>query len=115
MLSLHAPGGPETTNCINAETLALLPRGAILVNTARGPLVDEDALVDALKSGHLAAAGLDVFRNEPAYDLRLRDFPNVFLTPHMGSATVETRDGMGNRALDNVVAFLAGQAPGDAL
>ena len=76
-------------------------------------LLDEDALVAALQSGHLAAAGLDVFRAEPAYDLRLRDMPNVFATPHMGSATVETRTAMGQRALDNIAAVLAGQRPQD--
>lgn len=95
--------------------LALLPQGAVLVNTARGSLVDEDALVAALRSGQLAAAGLDVFRAEPDYDLRLHDLPNVFLTPHMGTATVETRAAMGHRALDNVADFLRGHAPRDAL
>jgi lactate dehydrogenase-like 2-hydroxyacid dehydrogenase len=92
-----------------------MPRGAILVNTARGTLVNEADLIAALQSGQLAAAGLDVFHNEPAFDLRLRDLPNVCLAPHMGSATVETRNAMGFRALDNVADVLAGRAPQDAV
>jgi hydroxypyruvate reductase len=115
ILSLHAPGGAETQSMMNARTFALLPRGAVFVNAARGSLVDEDALIAALTSGHLQAAGLDVFRNEPAYDLRLRDLPNLFLVPHMGSATVETRDAMGFRALDNIDAVLGGRPPIDPL
>lgn len=105
-LSLHAPGGPGMGALINADTLALLPRGAVLVNTARGQLVDEDALIAALQSGQLAAAGLDVFRNEPDYDLRFKDLPNVFPMPHMGSATVQTRNAMGMLCLDNIAKAL---------
>ena len=115
VLSLHAPAGPQTDSMMNAAMFALLPRGAVFINTARGSLVDEEALIAALASGHLHAAGLDVFRAEPAYDLRLRDFPNVFFTPHMGSATLETRTAMGMRALDNIAAVLAGGAPIDPL
>ena len=115
IVTLHAPGGLTNDKLINRERIGLMRRGAVLVNTARGVLIDEDALIDALKSGHLAAAGLDVFRNEPDYDLRLRDLPNLFMTPHMGSATVETRDAMGNRALDNVEAVLSGRPPIDPL
>jgi lactate dehydrogenase-like 2-hydroxyacid dehydrogenase len=115
VLSLHAPGGSETQSLMNARTFALLPRGEVFVNTARGSLVDEEALIAALASGHLLAAGLDVFRDEPAYDLRLRDFPNLFLVPHMGSATVETRNAMGFRALDNIEAVLTGRPPIDPL
>lgn len=114
-LSLHAPAGAETKGIINAETLALLPKGAVFVNAARGALVDEDALIDALKSGQLAAAGLDVFATEPAFDLRFAELPNVFLTPHMGSATTETRNAMGYRALDNIQAVLAGKPAIDPL
>ncbi len=113
VLSLHAPAGGTMSGFLNARTIGLLPRGAVVVNTARGQLVDEDALLAALACGHVAAAGLDVFHGEPAYDLRFRDLPNVFFTPHMGSATVEARDAMGNRALDNVAAVLAGRAPVD--
>ncbi len=114
-LSLHAPAGPATTKIINAETLALLPKGAVFVNAARGALVDEDALIEALRSGQVAAAGLDVFNNEPAFDLRFSELPNVFLTPHMGSATTETRNAMGYRALDNIQAVLAGKPAIDPL
>jgi len=115
ILSLHAPGGAATNNIMNAETFALLPKGAVFVNAARGTLVDEDALIAALQSGRLYAAGLDVFRNEPEYDLRFAKLPNVFLAPHMGSATVETRNAMGFRALDNIAAVLAGRAPIDPI
>ena len=112
ILSLHLPGG-EAGTLMTAEAFALLPRGAVFVNTARGSLVDEDALVAALTSGHLFAAGLDVFRREPDFDTRFAELPNVFLTPHVASATVETRDAMGFRALDNVAAVLAGRPPID--
>ncbi len=115
MLSLHAPANDATDRIINAETLALLPRGAVLVNASRGRLVEEDALIDALKSGHLFAAGLDVFRSEPDYDLRFAALPNVFLAPHMGSATIETRDAMGFCALDNVAAVLSGRPASNPL
>jgi lactate dehydrogenase-like 2-hydroxyacid dehydrogenase len=114
-LSLHAPATPATDRIINADTLALLPRGAVLVNVSRGGLVDEDALYDALTSGHLFAAGLDVFRTEPNYDLRFRDLPNVIMSPHIGSGSVETRNAMGFRALDNIAAVLAGRGAIDPL
>ncbi len=113
VLTLHLPGGPATAGLIGARELALLPHGAVLVNAARGTLLDEDALFDALATGRLAAAGLDVFRNEPAIDARFGTHPRIFATPHMGSATVETRTAMGMRALDNVQAFCAGLPPGD--
>jgi lactate dehydrogenase-like 2-hydroxyacid dehydrogenase len=115
ILTLHAPGGAGLNGIMNAETFALLPEGAVFINAARGALVDEDALIAAMRSGHLAAAGLDAFRNEPAYDLRLRDIPNLFLTPHMGSATMETRMAMGYRALDNIDGFFAGSGAKDSL
>ncbi len=113
VLSLHAPGGPATERLIGRAELALLPHGAVLVNAARGSLLDEDALFAALASGRLAAAGLDVFRGEPHIDPRFLVHPRLFLTPHVGSATVETRTAMGMRALDNVAAFCAGRVPGD--
>ncbi|MDG6094977.1 D-glycerate dehydrogenase [Acetobacter sp. AN02] len=109
ILTLHLPGGPESDSLINAATLSLLPRGAVFVNAARGRLVDEDALIEALTSGQIAAAGLDVFRNEPDPDPRLISLPNVFATPHIGSATRETRTDMGMLALDNVEAFVQGK------
>ncbi|MDR7125985.1 D-glycerate dehydrogenase [Pseudotabrizicola sp. 4114] len=113
VLSLHCPSTPQNAGIINARTLALLPERAVLVNTARGGLVDEAALVDALTSGRLFAAGLDVFQTEPGGNPALAALPNVFLLPHIGSATEETRDAMGFRALDNLDAFFAGQEPGD--
>lgn len=115
ILTLHARGGPATAGMMNAETFALLPKGAVFVNASRGLLVDEDALIGALQSGHLFAAGLDVFHNEPAFDLRFAALPNTFLIPHMGSATIETRTAMGMRALDNIAAVLAGRPPIDPL
>lgn len=113
VLSLHCPSTPQNAGIINAATLAQLPERAILVNTARGGLVDEAALVEALKAGRLFAAGLDVFQTEPGGNPALAALPNVFLLPHIGSATEETRDAMGFRALDNLDAFFAGSEPGD--
>ena len=115
ILTLHARGGPTTANMMNEETFALLPQGAVFVNASRGALVDEEALIAALQSGRLFAAGLDVFHNEPTFDLRLAALPNTFLFPHMGSATIETRTAMGMRALDNIAAVLAGRPPIDPL
>ncbi|MDD3446813.1 MAG: D-glycerate dehydrogenase [Zavarzinia sp.] len=106
VLVLNAASTPETRGIIDARALALLPRGAILVNSARGDLVDDDALIAALESGHLFAAGLDVFRGEPKLDPRYRDLPNVFALPHIGSATIETRTAMGMCAVDNLDAVL---------
>jgi lactate dehydrogenase-like 2-hydroxyacid dehydrogenase len=113
VLSLHCPSTPDTKGIINAKTIAMLPDRAILVNTARGNLVDEDALVDALESGKLFAAGLDVFCTEPGGNQRISALKNVFLLPHIGSATEETRDAMGFRALDNLDAHFDGREPGD--
>src|SRR5215468_5908445 len=113
LLSLHAPSTPETRHLLDARRLALLPRGAIVVNTARGDLVDDEALIAALRSGQVGAAGLDVFQGEPAIHPGYRGLPNTFLLPHMGSATIETREAMGFRALDNVDAVLAGGAAPD--
>ncbi len=107
-LSVHAASTPETRGIINAKTLSWLPRGAVVVNTARGDLVDDDALIEALGSGHVGAAGLDVYNNEPNLDPRYRTLPNTFLLPHLGSATLETRTAMGFCALDNLDAFFSG-------
>ncbi len=114
-LSLHAPASAATKAIMNERRFALLPKNAVFVNASRGTLVDEDALIAALRSGHLFAAGLDVFNNEPAFDPRFAALPNVFLSPHMGSATVETRDAMGFRAIDNIQAVLSGRPPIDPL
>lgn len=113
LLSLHAPSTPETRHLLDARRLALLPRGAIVVNSARGDLVDDEALIAALRSGQVGAAGLDVFQGEPAVHPGYRSLPNTFLLPHMGSATIETREAMGFRALDNVDAVLSGRPAPD--
>ncbi len=110
-LSLHAASTPKTRNIINRQALSELPPGAIVINTARGDLIDDDALIDALSSGRIAAAGLDVYRGEPHLDPRYRELPNTFLLPHLGSATLETRNAMGFCALDNLDAFFGGQHP----
>jgi lactate dehydrogenase-like 2-hydroxyacid dehydrogenase len=114
-LSLHAPAGPATDKIVNAQALAKLKPRAVLVNVARGGLVDEDALYDALTSGQLFAAGLDVFRSEPDYDTRFAKLDNVIMSPHIGSGSVETRNAMGFRALDNIAAVLAGRGAIDPL
>lgn len=108
VLSLHTPLTPETESLLDARRIALLPRGAIVINTARGAVVDEDALADALESGHLWGAGLDVFVNEPTLGDRLRHAPNVVITPHIGSATIETRSRMCRMACEAVFAVLSG-------
>lgn len=112
-ISLHAPASPETRHMINARTLALMPRHAILVNTARGDLVDEAALVEALETGVIAGAGLDVFEQEPKVHPGLLALDNVVLLPHLGSASTETRVAMGERALSNLEAFFDGHPPRD--
>jgi lactate dehydrogenase-like 2-hydroxyacid dehydrogenase len=113
-LSINAPMTAETRKWVDAARLAKLPKGAIVVNTARGGVVDDEALIAALKSGHLAAAGIDVFDGEPRIHQGYYDLQNAFLLPHMGSATVETRNAMGFKALDNLEAFLLkGQQPPD--
>lgn len=112
-LSIHCPLTPETRHWLNAGRIARMPDGAIVVNTARGPVVDDAALIAALRSGKLAAAGLDVFTDEPNLHPDYPTLPNTFLLPHLGSATAETRNAMGFRALDNLDAFFAGREPPD--
>lgn len=111
VLSLNAPGADGTRKWLNAERIARLPRGAVVVNAARGSLVDDAALIAALGSGHVAFAGLDVYDGEPRLHPGYLALENVVLLPHLGSATVETRDAMGFLALDGIVAVLAGQTP----
>ena len=108
-LSLHAPETPQTRHFLNSKTISLLPPGAIVVNTARGGLVVDDDLIAALKSGRVAAAGLDVFEGEPQLHPEYVSLKNTFLLPHIGSATIETRTAMGMLALDNVEAVLKGR------
>jgi lactate dehydrogenase-like 2-hydroxyacid dehydrogenase len=111
-LSLHCPLTPQTVKLMDARRLALLPEGAVLINTARGGIVDDEALIAALKSRRLAAAGLDVFDGEPKVDKRYFAIENAFILPHMGSATIETRNAMGFRAIENLQAVLIdGKAP----
>ncbi len=114
-LSLHCPAGPETHHLINRETLGLLPWGAVLVNAARGSLLDDDAVLEALASGQLFAAGFDVYAGEPNLHPGYRTRRNCFLLPHLGSATVGTRNAMGFRCLDNLDALVAGRPAPDAL
>lgn len=113
-LSINAPMTPQTRKWLNASRIAKLPKGAVVVNTARGGLVDDEALIAALNGGHLAAAGIDVFDGEPKIHPGYYGLQNAFLLPHMGSATVETRNAMGFKALDNLEAFLlSGRTPPD--
>lgn len=111
VLSLHAPGGEGTRHWLNADRIARLPHGAVVVNAARGTLIDDDALIAALQSGQITAAGLDVYNNEPRVAAGLMALENVVLLPHLGSATVETRDAMGHLVLDGIDAVLAGREP----
>ena len=113
VVSVHAPATPETRHLIDAAALARMQPHAILVNTARGDLVDEAALVAALRSGTIAGAGLDVYEHEPRVHPDLLALENVVLLPHQGSGTEDTRRAMGERAVANLVAFFAGQEPPD--
>jgi lactate dehydrogenase-like 2-hydroxyacid dehydrogenase len=108
-LSLHAPETPETRHFLNAKSIGLLPHGAVVVNTARGGLIADEDLIAALRSGQVAAAGLDVFAGEPQIHPGYLELKNTFLLPHIGSATVETRVAMGMLALDNIDSVLAGR------
>jgi glyoxylate reductase len=111
VISLHVPGGPATRNLIDRKTFARMKRSAIFVNTARGSVVDEEALIWALKERLIAAAALDVFENEPHVREELMTMENVVLAPHLGSATRETRTAMIDLAVSNVLAVAAGDPP----
>ncbi len=113
LVSLHCPGGGANRHLMNAARLAAMKPGAFLINTARGDVVDEAALVEALQQGRLAGAGLDVFEDEPRVHPGLLALENVVLLPHLGSATRETREAMGMRVVDNLVAFFDGRQPPD--
>jgi glyoxylate reductase len=110
-VSVHTPLTPETTHLIGAEELEKMKPEAVLVNTSRGPVVDEAALADALAEGHIFAAGLDVYEEEPEVHSRLLELENVVLAPHIGSASIETRDKMAALAAENIAAVLSGEEP----
>jgi glyoxylate reductase len=110
-VSLHCPLTPDTRHLIDGAMLAHMKPSACLVNTARGPVIDEAALVQALKEKRIAAAGLDVYENEPALHPGLASLPNVVLLPHIGSATIRTRNEMGRMCAQAVIAVLTGKAP----
>lgn len=110
-VSVHVPLTAETRHLIDATRLAQMRRGAILVNTSRGAVVDTEALMHALRSGHLGAAGLDVYEDEPHVPPELRRLSNTVLLPHLGSATSATRDAMARLCVENVIAVLAGREP----
>lgn len=109
VISLHVPGGGDTANLIDADAIARMKPGSYLINTARGGVVDHDALAAALKSGHLAGAGLDVYPAEPAVPEALLELENAVLLPHLGSANAETRTAMGMCALTNIIAYARGE------
>jgi lactate dehydrogenase-like 2-hydroxyacid dehydrogenase len=110
-VSLHMPGGGENSRLMDAGRLAQMKPSAFLVNSARGDIVDQKALIAALKDGTIAGAGLDVFDDEPDVPRELRDLENAVLLPHLGSATLETRTAMGMLVLENLQAFLDGREP----
>ena len=110
-LTLHVPLTPETRHYIGEKELKLMKKTAILINASRGPVVDEKALLKALKEKHIWAAGLDVFENEPQIEPGLLELDNVVVVPHIASATTETRINMGRIAIDNIVKVLNGQPP----
>lgn len=114
-VSLHCPGGESTYHLINEERIKMMKPTAILVNSARGDVVDNKALISALKDGTIAGAGLDVFEGEPKLDPGFLDCENAVLLPHLGSASLETRIAMGERVLENLAAFFAGKTPRDKL
>jgi glyoxylate reductase len=110
-VSIHTNLTPETRHLFDADAFTLMKPTAVLVNTSRGPVVDELALADALASGEIFAAGLDVFEREPEVEERLLSLDNVVVIPHLGSATVDTRDAMGHLTVRNVFAALDGERP----
>jgi len=114
-VSLHCPGGKETYHLIGPEAFKSMKPGAFLINSARGDVIDEAALVEALGAGEIAGAGLDVFEKEPQVTPALLKMENVVLLPHLGSATQETRKAMGMRVVENIEAFFNGETPRDRL
>jgi len=112
-ISLHCPATDQTRGMIDQQALEKMKTGVILINTARGALINEDDLLLALEAEKVAAAGLDCFATEPGGNAAFSNHENIFMLPHIGSATFETRDAMGFRALDNLDAYFAGKAPRD--
>jgi glyoxylate reductase len=110
-VSLHVPLSDETRYMINKETLVLTKQGAFIINTARGPVIREDDLVESIRSGHLSGAALDVFENEPNINPELIGMENVILTPHIASATKEARFKMGELAVEGISETLGGNMP----
>jgi lactate dehydrogenase-like 2-hydroxyacid dehydrogenase len=111
VVSVHAPASPETRHMIGAAELELIGPEGVLVNTSRGPLVDSAAVAAALRSGQLGAAGLDVYEGEPDVPAELLEAPRAVLLPHIGSATIPSRDGMARLAAENLIAVLEGKEP----
>jgi len=109
IISLHCPGGEETRHILNAEAMSAMKPDALIINTARGDVIDEEALADALEEGRIGGAGLDVFQGEPVINPRLLAAPNTVLLPHLGSATLESRNAMGMTVVRNLSAFFAGR------
>jgi len=114
-LSINCPKTPETYHLLNADRLKLLKPHAIIVNTARGEIIDEKALVESLKMGAIAGAGLDVYENEPKINPKMTELDNVVLLPHLGSATYEGRQAMGDKVITNIVSFAAGRPSADLI
>ena len=114
-VSINCPKTRETYHLLNADRLKLLKPHAVIVNTARGDIIDETALVERLKIGAIAGAGLDVYENEPKIDPKLTELENVVLMPHLGSATYESREAMGDKVVTNIIAFTAGRLPADLI
>lgn len=112
-VALHCPSSPDTKHLINSARLRMMKSSARLINTSRGDVVDQDALIQALQGGQIAGAGLDVYEGEPNVPAALLDMENVVLLPHLGSATVETRSAMGMRVVNNLQAFFEGSEPED--
>ena len=113
ILTLHCPSNPQSHHMIDAQAIARMKPDSCLINTARGDLVDQEALIAALQSGHLAGAGLDVYPDEPAVDQRLLDHPNVMTLPHIGSATAEGRAASGEKVIANIHFWADGHRPPD--